>query len=75
MAGTHRGLPDSVAQEKSNGFCDPTCFLHTSTMSVCLGASAADKQPLPGPGCAGGRSHNPSCPLPAASEVAHMSPL
>ncbi|EOB03140.1 hypothetical protein Anapl_05589 [Anas platyrhynchos] len=48
-------------------------FLQTSLTSVCLKASAVDKLPLSGPGCAGGRNHNPGCPLPAASEVAHMS--
>lgn len=65
---------DSVAQEKANGFCDPTRFLQTSLTSVCLRASAVDKQPLPGPGCAGGRSHNPGCLSPTASEVAHTPP-
>lgn len=74
VAEAHRGLSDSVAQEKANGFCNPTRFLQTSPTSVRLGDSAVDKQPLPGPGCAGGRSHDPSCPSPAASEVAHMTP-
>lgn len=62
-----------MAQEKASGFCIPAAFLQTSLTSVCLKASAVDKLPLSGPGCAGGRNHNPGCPLPAASEVAHMS--
>lgn len=65
---------DSTAQKKANGCCDPTGFLQTSPTSVCLRTSAVDKQPLPGPGCAGKRSHNTSCLSPAARQVAQMSP-
>lgn len=62
-----------MAQEKANGFCVPAGFLQTSLTSVCLRALAVDKLPLSRSGCAGGRNHNPGCPSPAVSEVAHMS--